>query len=135
VKIELDRIMPSIYVFSGHKWLCGPMGTGGIWVDRALIGNYRSDGKWSNWLAEHGRSNGGQFESGTVNLPILAGLLRALTDAVAEFYERHELLVKTRDKIERRLFGLPHIMASRRGAGSYTEIPANSCLPAGADWI
>lgn len=101
VEVDLSRIQPWVYVFSGHKWLFGPMGTGGMWVDKKFL--ERSGGVWASWAAKSERLNGSRFEGGTANFGLIAGFLQAIVDTLRHKERRRISLLERRDEIIDRL--------------------------------
>jgi len=125
LKVDLSRIKPWIYVFSGHKWLFGPMGTGGLWAS-ALIDGYleKHSWTWASWSTKSIRFNGGRFEGGTTNFGLAAGLLEACRQARRDQEERCGALEKWRWEISRRLqsgaFHLPSKWKGQQAPGILT---------------
>ena len=89
----------SLYAFPGHKALCGPQGTGGLYIAPGLI---------LHPLRQGGTGTGSEsirqpeeaperYESGTVNLPGLAGLasgVRVIAADIASARERERALTE-----------------------------------------
>ncbi len=78
--VNVRRIGCDLYAFPGHKSLLGPQGTGGLYIRGGLV---------LNTVREGGTGTDSQsmlqsidpperYESGTLNLPGLAGLLRGV---------------------------------------------------------
>jgi selenocysteine lyase/cysteine desulfurase len=92
ISVDVESIQPSVYVFSGHKWLFGPMGTGGMFVERNFAEKH--GGAWSSWASKPEAPYGSRFESGTMNLGLIAGLLEAVRHALSSREQRyHDLCV------------------------------------------
>ena len=96
VKINLENFHTSMYVFSGHKMLCGPMGTGGLWADRKFLSTHGN--VWASWTS---KENNGQhpFEVGTLNLGLIAGLEAAIDDYLLNQICRHDTLLELKGEI------------------------------------
>jgi len=97
------RIEAWACAFTGHKWLFGPMGTGGLWTDeRFMRANILA------WTGPMGfvRKGGGELESGTVNCALFAGMAEALRTCAEEFPSRVETLMRLRARIAGFLDGL-----------------------------
>lgn len=77
VQVNIQKMGCSLYAFPGHKGLMGPQGTGGLYVaPHVELRPLREGGTGS--LSESMRQPSelpDRFESGTVNLPGIAGLL------------------------------------------------------------
>ncbi len=96
VEVDVPRIQPWVYVFSGHKWLFGPMGTGGMWVSKDFLDGY--EGVWSSW-ASSSVGNGTRFEGGTMNFGLMVGFLEAIKNSVRFRDQRHKALENLRGEI------------------------------------
>ena len=100
VAVDVARIGAWAYAFTGHKWLFGPMGTGGIWTSERFVR--------ANTLAWTGpvglvRKGGGELESGSLNCALFAGMTEALRTCAGEFASRVEILNRLRARIGRLL--------------------------------
>ncbi|BAZ65893.1 MAG: aminotransferase class V-fold PLP-dependent enzyme [Pelatocladus maniniholoensis HA4357-MV3] len=83
--LNLTELEVDFYAFTGHKWLCGPSGVGGLYVRpeirdrlkptfigwRSIITN--SQGKFVDW-----HPDGKRYEVATSNYPLYAGLREAI---------------------------------------------------------
>ena len=103
VAVDVNRIGAWAYAFTGHKWLFGPMGTGGLWVSERFLS--------CNTLAWTGpvgfmRSGGGELENGSLNCALFAGMAEALRACAEEFSSRVETLMRLRARIAALLDGL-----------------------------
>ena len=80
IPVRADGLGADIVAFTGHKGLCGPPGTGGLWVsprieiEQVIVGGtgVRSD------LHRHPPEMPTRLEAGTPNVPAVAGLSAAL---------------------------------------------------------
>lgn len=84
--LDLDAIDVDFYAFTGHKWLCGAAGVGGLYVSDAA----RSDlaPTFIGWRSietdaignpTHWKPNGQRYEVATSAYPLYAGLCKAIT--------------------------------------------------------
>jgi L-cysteine/cystine lyase len=85
IPLNLEELGVDFYAFTGHKWLCGPEGTGGLYVRpgselRPTFIGWRGvtvDAVgWTNGLRDDGR----RHEVATSAYPLYAGLSRAIAD-------------------------------------------------------
>jgi selenocysteine lyase/cysteine desulfurase len=109
VAVDVARIKAWAYAFTGHKWLFGPMGTGGLWTsERFLRANTLA------WTGPVGfvRQGGGELESGSLNCALFAGMAEALRLCAGEFASRVETLIGLRARIGGLLDGLYENTAS-----------------------
>ena len=93
--VDVHRIGCSLYAFPGHKSLLGPQGTGGLYIQSGLT---------LNTVREGGTGTDSQsmlqsidpperYESGTLNLPGLAGLLRGV-----EYVSEHRAAILSHER-------------------------------------
>lgn len=107
VAIDVRATKACAYAFTGHKWLFGPMGTGGLWTsDEFLRANPLA---WAGYA----RLGGAALENGTINCALFAGLAEACSACAGEFSARVEKMRRTGSKISRGLDGLYHRAAGR----------------------
>jgi L-cysteine/cystine lyase len=72
------------YTYSGQKWLCGPSGTGALWVAPEALGELRTPWPW--YLSRNRREGpeiqewtiARRLDAGTVTLTAFAGVIAAL---------------------------------------------------------
>jgi L-cysteine/cystine lyase len=115
IAVNVLRTKAWAYVFSGHKWLHGPWGTGGLWTSEAFIA--RNKLALSTWDGERELPNGGTYEGGTMNYALIAGLLEACRSCATELGHRIESLKRLRVEIGALLDGIwPSATASWDGA-------------------
>lgn len=110
VAVDVAGIEAWAYAFTGHKWLFGPMGTGGLWTsERFLRANVLA------WTGPIGfvRKGGGELESGSLNCALFAGMAEALRACTEEFPSRIETLAALRTRISGLLDGLYENTASK----------------------
>lgn len=78
--VDVKRLKCDLYAFPGHKSLLGPQGTGGLFITAALELNPLREGGTGTDSDSMLQPNDPpeRYESGTVNLPGIAGLLRGV---------------------------------------------------------
>ena len=91
--VDVNALNCQLYAFPGHKGLLGPQGTGGLYIDAELdLQPLREGGTGSSsesMLQPTERPE--RYESGTLNLPGLAGLgagARYVGEALAQIFMR-----------------------------------------------
>jgi len=94
--ISIGRERPDLLAFAGHKGLLGPSGTGGMYVGPSvdLPPLWRGGTGSRGFSAEHPTERPDCYESGTPNLPGLAGLgvsAQYLLDRSIEAVREHEV--------------------------------------------
>ena len=72
IQVSFQQIRPDAYLFPGHKWCAGPMGTGALILSekfvKTIAGPDDKKGNQSYWA---------DFELGTQNIGLIAGLAKA----------------------------------------------------------
>jgi len=106
LRVDVPATRAWAYIFSGHKWLGGPIGTGGIWTSDQFV--RRNNSILTIWDAPDAPSDGGRFECGTMNAGLIAGLaeachtaITALDDRIAAFTRMHTRVTTRIDRIWR----------------------------------
>jgi selenocysteine lyase/cysteine desulfurase len=100
VAVDVRATKACAYAFTGHKWLFGPMGTGGLWTrDEFVRGNPLA---WAGYA----RRGGAALENGTINCALFAGLAEACHACAGELPSRVERMERIAVEIRRRLDGL-----------------------------
>ncbi|MGJ5673854.1 MAG: aminotransferase class V-fold PLP-dependent enzyme [Nostochopsis sp.] len=120
--LNLTELEVDFYAFTGHKWLCGPGGVGGLYVRpevrdslkptfigwRSIITN--SQGKFVDW-----HPDGKRYEVATSNYPLYAGLREAIAIhqqwGTAE--ERYQQICHHSQYLWRCLAALPDVIPLR----------------------
>ena len=101
----------SLAAIPGHKGLLGPHGTGALWVAPGVsLAPLRQGGTGS--VSEsmfQPRMMPDCLESGTLNLPGIAGLRAGLREALAVRQEAHERIVSLCDLLREALLNLPGV--------------------------
>lgn len=120
--LNLTELEVDFYAFTGHKWLCGPGGVGGLYVRpeirdslkptfigwRSIITN--TQGKFVDW-----HPDGKRYEVATSNYPLYAGLREAI--AIHQQWgtpeERYQQICDHSEYLWRRLATLPDVIPLR----------------------
>ena len=109
--LEPKKWGASLLAFPGHKGLLGPHGTGALWAAEGVrLAPMRQGGTGS--VSEsmfQPRMMPDSLESGTLNLPGIAGLLAGLRFARAHQRESHDKAVSLCDALREELLNLPHV--------------------------
>ena len=99
IPVDLDPRSYAAYVFSGHKWLCAPMGTGAVSVNpdffqarRAPVLEILED-----------------LQNGTLSYVSLAGLEAGCELAIRSLPDRYKRLAEIKSRILEALRDLPHV--------------------------
>lgn len=85
------------YTFTGHKWLCGPEGTGALYVAPERLNELEPTYMgWRHYM--HGEERGAEkYEIATSSFPLLAGWRAAFAmhEKAGSKEERHKQILKT----------------------------------------
>ncbi len=83
--LNLDEIEPDYYAFTGHKWLCGPAGVGGLYISPKVFTRlqptfigWRSIDIDGSGQPQAWKENGEKFEVATSAYPEYEGLKAAI---------------------------------------------------------
>ncbi|MDJ0797141.1 MAG: aminotransferase class V-fold PLP-dependent enzyme [Calothrix sp. MO_167.B12] len=120
--LDLQACGVDFYAFTGHKWLCGPEGVGGLYVKAEARERLRPTfiGWRSVTTDSHGRPTGwypdGQrYEVATSNYPLYPGLKQAI--AIHEEWgtaeERYQQICLNAEYLWRRLSAVPDVKCLR----------------------
>ncbi|MEM8637513.1 MAG: aminotransferase class V-fold PLP-dependent enzyme [Cyanobacteria bacterium P01_G01_bin.54] len=123
--LNLPETGVDFYAFTGHKWLCGPAGVGGLYVSPAALGqlnptyagwrgiNIDSAGMPKNW-----KTNSTRFEVATSAYPLYAGLRAAIAlhNQWGSSHERYAQIIKNSEYLWQGLSLLPKIQCLRTSA-------------------
>lgn len=126
--VDVNRLNCDLYAFPGHKSLLGPQGTGGLYIRGGLqLATLREGGTGTDSDSMLQPADAPErYESGTVNLPGIAGLMRGV-EYVQENQSRimmHErelvsALYEGLSKINDTILYTPHEEAARAGIVSF----------------
>ncbi|BDA69115.1 aminotransferase, class V [Calothrix sp. PCC 7716] len=116
--LDLNQMGVDFYAFTGHKWMCGAAGLGGLYVREEVRENllptfvgWRSvitdtQGQPQDWQPD-GRS----FEVATSDIPLLAGLREAMIvhEQWGSIQERSSQILKNSEYLWQKLQSLPEV--------------------------
>ena len=103
IDVNFEALNCDAYFFSGYKWCCGPLGTGGLII--AERGS-ETDSFIARQPKVKGQSLASRFEIGTNNIGLIAGLAMACQVKIRKGMET-EKLVQIREIITQELQHLP----------------------------
>ena len=104
VPIDVPASRAWAYIFSGHKWLGGPWGTGGLWTSEHFAAHNRVT--LSNWEDNSDPPTGGRYEGGTMSYATIVGLREACRDFAAQQADHSAALARLHKEIIARLDGV-----------------------------
>lgn len=113
----------SMLAMPGHKGLLGPQGTGALWIAQgAALRPMRQGGTGSaSESMTQPRTLPDGFESGTLNLPGIAGLHVGLRIALENMAQTHARIVSLCNRLREMLLGMPGVRVyTPRGASLVT---------------
>ncbi|NJK34971.1 MAG: aminotransferase class V-fold PLP-dependent enzyme [Oscillatoriales cyanobacterium SM2_2_1] len=122
--LDLTALGVDAYAFTGHKWWCGPVGLGGLYLEpnfqaagQPLFVGWRGLSSSKNLLpVPSWQPNGAKFEVASSCYPLLAGLRTALDlqRQLGTAQERYDRLTKLSQWLWQHLHELPHIRPIRQ---------------------
>lgn len=128
IPVDVNKLSCDLYAFPGHKSLLGPQGTGGLYIRSGLeLNTLREGGTGTDSDSMLQPEDAPErYESGTVNLPGIAGL-KAGTEYVLQNQSRimmHErelvtALYEGLQKMQQAILYTPHEEAARAGIVSF----------------
>ncbi|WP_017328366.1 aminotransferase class V-fold PLP-dependent enzyme [Synechococcus sp. PCC 7336] len=74
--LDLPATGADFYAFTGHKWLCGPAGTGALYLSERGQAAIRPT--FTGWCKTYAKGGAEQFEVSTAAYPVRIGLAAAL---------------------------------------------------------
>lgn len=109
--VDLKNIGADMIAMPGHKGLLGPMGTGILWLgEHASIRPFREGGTGSASESVHQPDLlPDRYESGTLQLPAIAGLMQGVRFARANAPAIHEYENYLIDSLRRELEQMPEV--------------------------
>ena len=120
--LDLDTMDVDFYAFTGHKWLCGPAGVGGLYVSAAaresltptFIG-WRSITKNAAGFPTGWQPDGTRYEVATSDFALYDGLGAAIETHQhwGTAAARHQRILELSQFLWQRLNDLPHIACLR----------------------
>ncbi|NMG05689.1 aminotransferase class V-fold PLP-dependent enzyme [Brasilonema sp. UFV-L1] len=121
LSLNLTELGADFYAFTGHKWLCGPGGTGGLYVRPEVRDSLKPTFiGWRGIISSQARpvdweSDGKRYEVGTSNYPLYTGL----REAIATHHqwgtpeERYQQICHNSEYLWRRLQRLSNVKCLR----------------------
>jgi len=74
ISVDLSQLDCDVYFFTGHKWCAGPLGTGAMVVNDRFV---HSRSTCAVQIKNENSADASQFEIGTHNIGLIAGLAHA----------------------------------------------------------
>ena len=74
IPVDLSQLDYDVYFFTGHKWCAGPLGTGAMVVNKRFL---QSRSTCAVQIKNENSADASQFEIGTHNIGLIAGLAQA----------------------------------------------------------
>lgn len=116
--LNLTELGADFYAFTGHKWLCGPAGVGGLYVRPQVREMLKptfiglngvvtdNQGKPSNW-----QPDGRRYEVSTLPTPLYVGLKTAIAihNQWGTDQERYQQICRNSAYLWQKLTKLPHV--------------------------
>jgi L-cysteine/cystine lyase len=122
--LDLPTLGIDAYAFTGHKWLCGPVGLGGLYLEpnfqtaaQPVFAGWRGLRSGKELLpVPPWQPNGAKFEVASSCYPLLAGLRKAiaLQGHLGSPQERYRRLTHLSQWLWQRLGELPHVTPVRQ---------------------
>lgn len=97
VAVDVGATRACAYAFTGHKWLFGPMGTGGLWTSEEFVS--QSSLAWAGYP----RAGGAALEGGAINCALFAGLAEACRACAGNLGARVARMARIAAEVRRRL--------------------------------
>ncbi|WP_225886983.1 aminotransferase class V-fold PLP-dependent enzyme [Nodosilinea nodulosa] len=121
--LDLPTLGVDFYAFTGHKWLCGPAGLGGLYVRPSAMEHMAPTFIGWRGITTDAAANptgwkptGQRYEVATSNYPLLAGLRAAIAHQ-AEWgtaSQRYQRLVELSQRLWSQLQELPYLRMVRQ---------------------
>ncbi|GAX36871.1 aminotransferase class V-fold PLP-dependent enzyme [Nodularia sp. NIES-3585] len=122
LSLNLTALGADFYAFTGHKWLCGPEGVGGLYVRPEARENLQptfiglrgvvvdSQAQPVNW-----QPDGRRYEVSTSATPLYAGLTQAIAihQQWGTSQERYQQICRNSEYLWRKLAQLPNVQCLR----------------------
>ncbi len=105
IDVNLETLDCDAYFFSGYKWCCGPLGTGGLVTAKRLLNRVPATQPEPHSGKQQAPS---RFEIGTQNIGLIAGLAKACEMKKREGFHT-EALKKIREDARCQLTKSPHL--------------------------
>ncbi|BAZ12599.1 class V aminotransferase [Calothrix sp. NIES-4071] len=110
--LDLNQLGVDFYAFTGHKWMCGAAGLGGLYVRPQVRENllptfvgWRSVITDTQGHPQDWQQDGRSYEVATSDIPLLAGLCEAMAihDQWGSIGKRYEQILKNSEYLWRKL--------------------------------
>ncbi|OUL36486.1 cysteine lyase [Nostoc sp. T09] len=120
--LNLTELGVDFYAFTGHKWLCGPAGVGGLYVRPEAQASLKPTfvGWRSVVLDDRGKpvdwnQDGQRYEVGTSDYPLYIGLKEAIAlhQQWGTAEERYQQICRNSEYLWRQLAALPEVKCLR----------------------
>ncbi len=120
--LNLTELGVDFYAFTGHKWLCGPAGAGGLYVRPEARESLKPTFIGLNGIVVDSQSqpvdwlpDGRRYEVSTLAYPLYVGLREAIAihQQWGTSQERYEQICQNSDYLWRQLTALPDIKCLR----------------------
>ncbi|MCC5614574.1 aminotransferase class V-fold PLP-dependent enzyme [Nostoc sp. CHAB 5836] len=120
--LNLTELGIDFYAFTGHKWLCGPAGAGGLYVRPEARENLKPTFIGLNGIVVDSQSqpigwlpDGRRYEVSTLAYPLYLGLKEAIAihQQWGTSQERYEQICQNSEYLWRQLIALPDIKCLR----------------------
>ena len=120
--LDLDALDVDFYAFTGHKWLCGPAGIGGLYVSEAARDNlhptfigWRSVTKNAIGQPTGWQPDGSRYEVATSDFALYGGLRAALTthQQWGDASRRYQRILALSQQLWQQLSELPNVTCLR----------------------
>lgn len=118
IPLNLEKLGVDFYAFTGHKWMCGPAGLGGLYVRPeaktdllpTFVG-WRSVTTDTKGQPQDLHSDGRSYEIATSDFPLLAGLNKAIEthNQWGNIQSRYEQILKNSEYLWQKLQALPNV--------------------------
>ncbi len=120
--LNLSELEVDFYAFTGHKWLCGPGGVGGLYVKQEIRDNLRPTFiGWRGVITDDQcqpvelQPDGRRYEIATSNYPLYVGLKEAIQvhQQWGTARERYEQICRNSEYLWHKLTELDHVECLR----------------------
>lgn len=107
--LNLTELGVDFYAFTGHKWWCGPLGVGGLYVNPQIWDQVHAP--YVGWRGLEGNDRGAKFEVATSAYPLYQALQTALSinRSWGNTQERYERLCQLSADLWTELARIPKI--------------------------
>jgi L-cysteine/cystine lyase len=116
--LDLNQLGVDFYAFTGHKWMCGAAGLGGLYVRPQVRENllptfvgWRSVLTDTQGQPQEWQPDGRSYEIATSDIPLLTALCEAMAthDQWGDIQQRYEQILKNSEYLWRQLQTIPGV--------------------------